>query len=816
MPKKRLSDSLAKDSNFVVVGELAAGPRFNYAPIEKFLSGAKEAGPDAIPKGFDFAGVLVPQSPGGVANLEPSDVLSRVTEKDLLGDLDFIPHISCKDHNADALTSSLVNYRAHNVQSVLALTGDKPVSAKGSFEVEAVGLLQMIEQLNCELFLKAKPDQWDSVPQFFPGAAVSPFKYTEASQMQQYYKMEKKIACGARFLITQIGCDWKKSQELMRYLEENSIDIPVLGNVYLLSTTTPAPRLMHDIKLPGCFVSDEFLAKLQSEKVEQHIERAAQQVAMYKELGTAGVDLGGVHDFGTFTKILELANQIGSDWEKYKDNLCWPGGENFYLYESSGQKAVKTRSKKKFRQKSFDFVHRAILDPDYTGFKLFRGTMGLIGTRKGNGFCYRSFYAIERAFKYLAFDCQDCGDCYLHENFGYCTIGGCEKGMDNAPCGDSTVDGLCGNNLERICIGEFIYNAAAAKLNGRSKLRSIINKPRMHELEDTASILNYLFGMDHKKAAPLISIGDMLDASNPVTCAAMKQFSDSPGKTKSQKGALNFLKALIQTQAAEEASYIAVNVDALAQDDPSTVAELIRPYVKLVRRLGKGVPVCIESQHQEALIAGLQEWYVGEGQVEPPLVGPIDIFSDNTILTFKKQHDFSMICALSNNDASEIDKTIETAKQIVNKAVNEYRFMPEQIFFDTGTVALMKDMPESSGIANQTYKAFRIIQSLKHDSATNKSHCLLKINRATDGIPSRKVGVARAYVAKAMEYGLDAAFVDVTRHYGESPADAKLLQLIDAYAEMDGSSGKRQNANKLMSNFCAGAKKPLKKPVKKS
>jgi len=811
MPRKRLSASLAKDSNFVVVGELAAGPRFNFAPIEKFLSGSKEAGPDAVPKGYDFAGVLVPQNPGGVSNLEPSDVLARVTEKGLLGDLDFIPHISCKDHNADALTSSLINYRARDVQAVLALTGDKPVTAKGSFEVESVGLLQMIERLNCELYMKAKPDQWDSIPQFFPGAAVSPFKYTEASQMQQYYKMEKKIASGARFLITQIGFDWKKSHELMHYLEENSIDIPVIGNVYLLSTTTPAPRLMHDIKLPGCFVSDEFLAKLQSETLEQHIERAAQQVAMYKDLGAAGVDVGGVHDFTIFTKILELANQIGSGWEKHKDNLCWPGGENFYLYESSGQKAVTARKKKKVRQSFFDFMHRAILDADYTGFKLFRGTMGLLGTRKGKGFCYKSFYAVERAFKYVAFDCEDCGDCYLPENFSYCTIGGCEKGMDNAPCGDSTADGMCGNNLERICIGEYIYKAAAAKADGRSKLRGIINKPRLHELENSASILNYLFAVDHTKAAPLISIGDMLNAYNPVTSAAMKQFNESLNKSKSPNGALNFLKALILTQAAEGASYIAVNIDALAKDDASAAAELIGPYVKLIRKLGKGVPVCIESRHQEALIAGLQEWYLGDGHVAPPLIGPIDISSDHTILTFKKQHDFSMICTLSDNDASEIDKAADKAKEVVNKATTEYRFKPEQIFFDAGAAALMKDLPESPGTASQTYKAFRIMKNIKHNSATKKCHCLLNTNLAMFGIPARSVGVCRAYVARAMEYGLDAAFADVTRHYGESPADPKLLELIDAYVEMDGSPEKRNNAEKLMSGFSAGGKKPPKK-----
>ena len=59
MSRKRLSASLAKDSNFVVVGELAAGPKFNFAPIEKFLTGAKEAGPDAILR----SGRLQPISP---------------------------------------------------------------------------------------------------------------------------------------------------------------------------------------------------------------------------------------------------------------------------------------------------------------------------------------------------------------------------------------------------------------------------------------------------------------------------------------------------------------------------------------------------------------------------------------------------------------------------------------------------------------------------------------------------------------------------------------------------------------------------------
>jgi methylenetetrahydrofolate reductase (NADPH) len=302
--QKRLKAQLRAKKDFIIVAELTGGPGYSFAPIEKFLTGYQQAGAGVIPSGFDFTGIMLPQNPGGVANIDPSDVLAVLTQKNLLGDLDFIPHLSCKDSNADGLTSTLVGYRHRGVETLLALTGDKPVKAKGVFEVESVGLLSQIHKMNNSALIKSTPEQLAQTRLIFAGAAVSPFKYTEASLMQQYYKMEKKIAAGAEFLVTQVGWDWKKSMELMQYLRDNRIEVPVLGNVYWLTTLTPAPRLMHDIKLPGCFVSDALLAKLQSETVDEHIERAAQQVAMYRSIGAAGADIGGVHDFDIFVKIL--------------------------------------------------------------------------------------------------------------------------------------------------------------------------------------------------------------------------------------------------------------------------------------------------------------------------------------------------------------------------------------------------------------------------------------------------------------------------------------------------------------------------------
>ena len=63
----------------------------------------------------------------------------------------------------------------------------------------------MIKEMNNESYAKAVPGRFDKVPQFYIAAAVSPFKYTEPSQMQQYYKMAKKIKVGADCLITQLG-----------------------------------------------------------------------------------------------------------------------------------------------------------------------------------------------------------------------------------------------------------------------------------------------------------------------------------------------------------------------------------------------------------------------------------------------------------------------------------------------------------------------------------------------------------------------------------------------------------------------------------
>ena len=128
-----------------------------------------------VPDGLDFVGITSPQNPGGTPNIETANVLSPIKARSLMGDLDFIPYIRCKDQNRDALVSSLRGFGAMGVETVLVITGDKPVKGKGGFELESIGLLQMIKKMNSEQYLKARSETLDHIHQFFAGAVVSPF-----------------------------------------------------------------------------------------------------------------------------------------------------------------------------------------------------------------------------------------------------------------------------------------------------------------------------------------------------------------------------------------------------------------------------------------------------------------------------------------------------------------------------------------------------------------------------------------------------------------------------------------------------------------
>ena len=81
---------------------------------------------------------------------------------------------------------------------------------------------------------------------------------------------------------------------------------------------------------------------------------------------------------------------------------------------------------------------------------------------------------------------------------------------------------------------------------------------------------------------------------------------------------LEYIRALIESQADEGADYIAVNLDAFGEDNPQLAVDMMVEYAKLVRRWGRGVPICLDSSSDNVLIAGLKEWYASESAIRNP------------------------------------------------------------------------------------------------------------------------------------------------------------------------------------------------------
>jgi len=309
---------------------------------------------------------------------------------------------------------------------------------------------------------------------------------------------------------------------------------------------------------------------------------------------------------------------------------------------------------------------------------------------------------------------------------------------------------------------------------------------------------------------PLITIGESIHASIPKTGTIMKQLAELGTNAYSMTSEpLNYIKGLIESQAADGADYMAVNLDAFGEDEPQLCVDMMVEYVRMVRKWGNGVPICIDSSNNDVLIAGLKEWYNAGGQVKQPLINSVKVYTMEDILPLKKDFDFAFIGLLVGEGtptgpggSHSVDELYSLAKQIFAKAIGEYGFTPGEIFFDSTVFPLAIDMPMEANVPGYTYRAFETIKKIKGDARFKGAHCSLGVSNCVRDLPGRRIGVCRAYLAKAAEYGLDAAIVNVAHKYGQVEPAAELLELVDAYAKMDGSAERMNRAMELMGKFC--------------
>ncbi|MDZ4676096.1 MAG: methylenetetrahydrofolate reductase [Oligoflexia bacterium] len=216
-----------------------------------------------------------------------------------------IYQLTCRDRNILGLQSDILGAKGLGIKNILALTGD-PVAAgdtpdaKGVFQVEAVGLLNLINKMNIGTDLNGK--ELKGKLGLFPGAVVNPGGRAMEPQIR---RMEKKIKAGAQFFQTQIVYNRTLMEEFMKKVRP--FGTKVLAGILLVRSIKTA-QFLHD-KVPGIFVPDELFKRLSDAKdpSEEGIKFASELVRDYLDM------CDGVHLIAIKNEelIIEVLNRAG-------------------------------------------------------------------------------------------------------------------------------------------------------------------------------------------------------------------------------------------------------------------------------------------------------------------------------------------------------------------------------------------------------------------------------------------------------------------------------------------------------------------------
>lgn len=434
-------------------------------------------------------------------------------------------NITCKDNNRNSLESKAWQYASEGFDNLMVLTGDYPIDGYNSlaqpvFDIDSVGLLKMLTDMNNGLNIKGKkPGTTVSLNKtnFTLGCTVSPFKLSEAEQMMQYEKLLMKVKYGASFIIPQLGYDIRKSHELLCFLKENNVQIPVFGNIYRL--TAGIARMFNQGFFPGCVVSDDLLARIDKEKNSPDKGKnfftsfAAKQLCCFKGMGYQGAYIAGIDKHEDFGSILEKAKEYeGSNWHDFIPDLSNPRPKEFYLYSLDTKTNLSDVTKKNNHlteykssrySKHVSISYRFSRMVHATSFKKPTSFLGIHrayykwATKNLSRRCYNLSYFHERMIKSALFNCQECGDCSLPDITYLCPESQCSKNQRNGPCGGSNSDKCEVTKFGKHCIWVKAYNRNKYFNKEKTKL---LNRPAIlkdNNLYRTSGWANFFLGKDH-------------------------------------------------------------------------------------------------------------------------------------------------------------------------------------------------------------------------------------------------------------------------------------------------------------------------------
>lgn len=219
-----------------------------------------------------------------------------------------VAHVTGRDRNLLGLHSALMGAHLLGVRNLLAVTGD-PVAIGGEggasnvFDLNSIGLLKLIDALNHGRNLYGA--ELGGATRFLAGCAFNP---NVADLAGQLHKLEKKLAAGARYILTQPVFDPLVLERLMAATAP--LGIPVLVGLMPLVSERNAEFLHNEV--PGIVLPDEVRRRMRGTAGAAGIRSGMEICRELLETGRA-TGVGGYYLIPPFGKVdlaLELITAI--------------------------------------------------------------------------------------------------------------------------------------------------------------------------------------------------------------------------------------------------------------------------------------------------------------------------------------------------------------------------------------------------------------------------------------------------------------------------------------------------------------------------
>ena len=263
---------MVKQGKTVVMTELDPPKTLD---LEKYFAGAKalvDAGSDVITLADNSLAIL------RVSNLAVGAML-----KDRFG-IEPLLHLSCRDRNLLGLQSELMGMSALDIHHVLPLTGDPAKAgdhpgASSVYDVSSIELIGIIKRMNEGVNYTGKSIKLTT--RFIIGCTFNPNAKNLDAQIS---RLERKIAAGAQYVMTQPVFETRLVEEMHRRTKH--FNVPIFTGVWPLLNGRQAEFLHNEV--PGIVIPEHVRARMAG---KEGPEGRLEGIDLAKDICRATLDL---------------------------------------------------------------------------------------------------------------------------------------------------------------------------------------------------------------------------------------------------------------------------------------------------------------------------------------------------------------------------------------------------------------------------------------------------------------------------------------------------------------------------------------------